>query len=1255
MTEAQSRNTQAPDAEPETRKSRHWWFWPLVIVLVLLLVPLLLVVAVLLALRSETGTAWVIEQVPGLRTEAAEGSMLGQWRADGLVWQGYGVGVQVSEPEIDWSPSCLLELTVCLDTLKAASIAVTVQESPDQADQPRGDIQLPSVSLPLGVNIREVRLGALTVNDNLVWNRVELDSRASGATLNIDHLLYERGDILVTANGRAEMRRDWPLTLSVNVTLPPPSGDDWQIALDLSGSARDLRLAGASSGYLDARLEGELDPLDVDLPATLKLQSPEFRPHSAVPETLTLGQWRLELDGSLARGFDTRTRAMLPASTGPVEASVQGLVTLQGASGVEVTMIARDREGNSDGRFGANGKVSWRDGIDASADITLEEFPWYGLIPGLEPPPVVLKRLDGQVQYGNDRYQAALDASVAGPLGEAELTSRLIGDLQSVSLSQLDMTTGAGALSGQAELVFSGPLSWEAQFELDRFNPGFWVPQLEARLNGSVATRGHLREGALPELFADLDLSGQWRQQPAQAKGTLSTQGRDWVVQNFNLSVGDNRIEGSGRYGESLAGDLRFDLAAPQQLLAGLGGEAAGRLRLAGSPEAPEAELSLTAGNLAWQDQFLVTEAQLEAGLDSDGVLDLDLSGTELRLAGQELDKVVAALSGTRERHTLALQVDHPEASVELEFAGGLGEKLPDWRGQLTRGRISVPEPGQIWQLDTRADLTYVAGALELGSHCWRWQQSSVCAADQRLWPDSRIAYEVRGFPASALAPLFPETFRWQSTIDADIAVTLTDAGPDGTIRIDAGAGEFGVLVLDDWQPITHDQLVVEANLKPDEANVSLDFSGPELGQFDLDLAVDPLASDRTVDGEFRLQALNLAFLSAFTGIEDIQGRVNGSGRLNGPLMKPDVTGELVLSEGRVFDPGLPLPLEELLVVLEFRGQSADISGRWKSNDRSKGEVSGSLEWAQSPQVAINLKGERLPVTLEPYARLEVAPDLDIAFKSGELSVSGRVEVPRGEIEVQSVPPSAVSVSEDEVIVGVEREEPAIRSMLMDVTVVVGEDEVSFAAFGVTGNLEGTLRIGNNMDTRGALQLVNGRYEAFGQELDLRRARILFVGALTRPYLDIEAVREVDTVVAGIRLSGPVDEPETEVFSEPSMPQSDALSYVILGRPPRGQGDEGQMSRAALSLGLTQASKITQGIGNELGIRNLTLEAEGSGEQASVVASGYITDELSLRYGVGIFEPITTVAVRYDLGRYFYLEAASGLAASLDIFYTRNF
>lgn len=97
------------------------------------------------------------------------------------------------------------------------------------------------------------------------------------------------------------------------------------------------------------------------------------------------------------------------------------------------------------------------------------------------------------------------------------------------------------------------------------------------------------------------------------------------------------------------------------------------------------------------------------------------------------------------------------------------------------------------------------------------------------------------------------------------------------------------------------------------------------------------------------------------------------------------------------------------------------------------------------------------------------------------------------------------------------------------------------------------------------------------------------------------------------------------------------------------------MSKAAISLGLTQANKVTGKIGEGFGIRDLTLEAEGSGDDTSVVASGYLSDDLSIRYGVGIFEPISTVALRYDLGKYFYLEAASGLAASLDIFYTRNF
>ncbi len=1259
MTDQSPQSPKQDQGAPERHRKplrRRWWFWLLVALAVVLLLPLLLAGLILAALHTETGTAWTIDQIPGLQTEADQGSLLGQWQAERLTWQGYGVGVVVEAPEVDWSPSCLFEKTLCLDTLKADRIAVTIQPS-DSDEEAGGDINLPGVNLPVALVVGDIALGSLTVNDSVIWDRFELRSRVSGSSLELEHALYQLEDIRVTAKGRADMRGDWPLDVDVDVWLPPPSGDDWQISLNLGGSVRDVRLRGRSQGYLDARLRGDLQPLDSRLPATLGLESSRFLAHPDLPETLTLQGWTLSLDGSLADGFRTTSRATLPGTEGDVQASVSGLVTTEQVTDLVLSMTGPAQSSVAGpGTLDVQGMASWTGGISADINLLLERFPWHTLVPGLETPPVSLERLQGQAAYQDDRYQADLQASVAGPLGEADLSARLEGDDQAVRIDQLAMTTGAGSLAGDAELQFAEELAWTAALVLDQFNPGYWVPMLEASLNGEVNSQGQLQPDGLPIVSADWNLQGRWQDQDAQARGEIDSDGSDWTLSNLALVVGDNRVQGQGRYGRELAGQLSILLPDPGVFVAGLAGDLAAELNVGGTLQDPTASATLTGRGLAWQDLLQVGAIDLDAGLASGSVIDGSLVVREVSAAEQQLEEVTLQLGGTREDHELSVAVNHTEANVLMVFTGAISQAWDGWQGLLSRGQIDILGPDQSWQLESPADLAYGEdGTVSLGANCWRWQDSSVCAEQQQLWPDPRIAYQIRQFPTVALAPLFPETFNWDAYLNADVDLSLTDAGPDGRITLDAGSGTFEFLVIDEWQSLGHDTLTLDARLKPENAELSFSLRGPELGTFTADLSVDPLAEDRPIEGRLSLQSLDLAFASVFAGLEELSGQVNGEARLSGPLLRPRVNGELALTNGRIYDPGLPLPMDDVVLVLEFLGDSADISGRWKSNDRSSGKLSGALNWQQEPEFELSIVGDRLPVNLEPYAQVEIGPDLTIAFRAGELSVSGRVDVPRGDIEITGLPESAVSISEDEVIVGVEVEEPVIRRMLMDVTVVVGEDKVTFDAFGVTGNLQGTLRIGNDMDTRGSLQLVDGQYQAFGQELELRRARILFVGALAEPYLDIEAVRRVDSVVAGIRLSGPVNAPETEVFSEPSMPQADALSYVILGRPPQGQGDDGQMSQAALSLGLTQASKLTQGIGDELGIRNLTLEAEGSGDGASVVASGYITDELSLRYGVGIFEPITTVALRYDLGRYFYLEAASGLASSLDIFYTRDF
>jgi len=1236
---------------------RRWWFWVLLLAGLLLLLPLVLVALILLALQSETGTAWVIDRIPGLQTETAQGSLLGHWQAERLDWRGYGVTVEVEAPVIAWSPGCLFEKTLCLDTLKTGPITLDIQPSADAESSEPGDIQLPEIDLPLAVVVGDVSLGTLTVNGTRIWDRVALSTRGSGASVTIDRALYQRDDIQVTAQGRAELRRDWPLDLDVTARIPPPSGDDWIIDLKLAGSVRDLRVTGDSRGYLDADFAGSAMPLDSSLPAELELNSPHFLAHDSLPPTLALQDWVLALDGSLANGFRADLKAILPGTTGDIPASVTGLVTTQEVRDltIKLTGPAAGQETGT-GTLELQGEASWADGLSADADIDLQRFPWYALLPELVEPPVVIERVQGAASYHNDTYDAIMQVAVTGPQGDAELTAVLDGDRESVRVSQLDMTTGAGSLSGEGKLAFAGPTTWQAQLVLQQFNPGYWLPMLEASLEGQVNTEGRLMAEGMPEMTVDWDLEGRWQQEPAAARGSLANNGSDWIVRDLLITVAENRIEGSGRYGTEISADLLARLPQPDRLLPGLDGGLSADLTVGGTVDDPTGSLSFRAQDLKWQDTVALDSADLRADLAEGGRLDSELSVQALSAGGEELEEVTASLNGTRESHELALTATHPEVSLLLNLAGGVGAQWSTWQGAVTRGEIEIPGPEQSWQLQEPADLALgEQNRVTLGKHCWRWQDSTVCAEDQQLWPETQLAYQVRQFPARALEPLLPEQFRWDALLDADIDLALTDSGPQGSIRLDAGQGAFEFLVLDDWERLEHHTLTAALQLNPDLANVTMALEGPELGTFNANLSVNPMAEGQPIDGRFSLKALDLSLAQAISGLEEVSGSINGEGRLSGPLMSPQVFGELALTNGRFFDPNLPLPMEDVVLVLEFLGSSADISGRWQSNDRSHGQLGGNLNWAQEPELNLNITGERLPVTYEPYARVEVAPDLNIRFRDGELSIAGEVAVPRGDIEIPEIPESAVSVSEDEVIVGVEREQPTIRTMPMDVTVIVGQDRVTFEAFGVTGDLKGTLRISDNMDTRGALQLINGRYEKFGQELELRRARVQFVGPLTQPYLDIEAIRTVDTVVAGIRLSGPVNEPETEVFSEPPMPQSDALSYLVLGRPPGAQSDDGQMSQAAISLGLTQANKVTRGIGNELGIQEFTLEAEGSGDRASVVASGYITDELSLRYGVGIFEPITTVALRYDLGRYFYLEAASGLAASLDIFYTRDF
>ncbi len=153
----------------------------------------------------------------------------------------------------------------------------------------------------------------------------------------------------------------------------------------------------------------------------------------------------------------------------------------------------------------------------------------------------------------------------------------------------------------------------------------------------------------------------------------------------------------------------------------------------------------------------------------------------------------------------------------------------------------------------------------------------------------------------------------------------------------------------------------------------------------------------------------------------------------------------------------------------------------------------------------------------------------------------------------------------------------------------------------------------------------------------------------------IEAIRNPekteDDVIAGLRVNGLVDNPVVEVFSTPSKPQANALSYLLLGRDMNSSGGDKSMTTGLIGLGIATSGNLVGQIGNAFGLRELSLDTAGSGNNSKVTVSGYLSPRLQVKYGVGIFDQFGEFTLRYRLMRKLYLEAVRGLNSSVDVLY----
>ena len=1206
-------------------------------------------------LASEGVNRWLFAKAETLEPRLTLGFEGGDfwhgWDFSHIAWRDPTLDLRVDAASLRWSPSCLFGKTLCIDRLTVERIVVVSQ--PAEETQSSEPLSLPAVQLPLGLELGEVHLGELSLDgETALLSDVDLVARGSGDQLVIERFSGIGPQLDWQLYGSVQTRDDWPLELTADLNLPPVDGRDWALHARASGTLRELELRASSRGYLPGKLNASANLYEPGIPVDLRWQGEPFLALGSLPASLTLNNWQLQLLGNLEEGYLLQSTASLPGEGGTVLLEIDGEVTTAGVPLLAVQMHVADAPAR---RLALQADASWQQTLEANGELALDAFPWQWLYP-VDTGEVSLQQLAMAAQLRGEELKADLQARLAGVAGQqVNLKAGVAGNQQQLRVTPLEILTAAGQANGEVDLTLEPAVSWDGRFQLQGIDPAVFVAALPGDLNGQLNSRGQL-QGEQLRLDADWDISGSLRQQPLVLSGRLEKPQNDWLLQQLRVRQGANSIDGRARWGEQVDGRFDLQLDNLATLWPGLKGRLDGYLQLGGDTAAPQL-VSMLRGAGVGLDSLQVDSLNVDASttLNERLPLNLAITGQGIRNDETQLGDLQLTLRGRRAAHELLLSLQNGVADADLALGGALDDTA--WRGTLTRGELGYEQFQLV--LQDKADIDYRLGdgRLQLSGHCWQQSAASLCFnGQQTLMPERKVDLNLSDFDLAELQPWLPDDLSWQGLLNGQVVLTQSQGrAPVGQVTV---RSEDGVIQVRDGQELLdfpYQQLSVDTRLRGRAATAEVRLASEMIGQLAVNADIADPAGAQTLTGNYQLSDLKLDFLRPMLpDVDELQLTLNGDGNLSGVLTEPVVTGMLSLRDGLVAGRNLPISLEQLQADIRIDGTNAQVDSRWTSGEQGQGTLSGLVGWAPL-DVDLQLRGSALPVNVEPYAQLQVAPDLAITLRDNNLHVGGELAIPEGHIRVRELPASAVTVSPDVVIVGQEAaEKGAALGITARVKLNIG-DQLRLSAFGLRGRLKGQLEVQENLTANGDLQILDGKFRRLGQELELRRALLLFSGPISQPYLNVEAIRRVDDVIAGLRITGNAASPTSEIFSEPGMSQQEAMSYLVLGRPLGEEGDNNLLAQAALGLGLAGGAPITRGIGDALGLEDFAVEAEGSGNETQVVASGSITDKLSVRYGVGVFEPANQLALRYELTRRLYLEAVSGFASSLDFFYRIDF
>ena len=1256
------------DSEPEHRRRLGPWAWVGIGFGALLLI---IVAGLAWVLNTQGGARFAANRAVGflggkLEIREVSGTIAGPLVVGGIRWfdKESGVDVHVARVSLDVALSELFAKRAHVQALDVNGVDVRLFEHPPKPKEPSNF----SLTPPLDVLLDRLTLKDARVSQDgkplVVVRTAEAVATWTSKGVAIQKLLVDspNGNVHLTAQVSEEARAAAPST---------------------AGGASGAAYAGRATGGFRWKV-GDLDYAG-DLIATsakqqltvnLQMRAPiGARLDATLGETQTL-PWKFNLT---VPKFDPREKLLPNSSVASLAA------TLQGAGDLTVAEVRGDTTINGQRLRIDPARVRYKDSILSIETLTLIDPAGRGTLtasgdvkfaPSLFANLVVKwqnvelpKEWVGQplgshgelkVVGSMTTFTADGQLALGPPQHLADIVLAIAGTPEQIQVKQLAVTEKSGNLNATGTVQLKPQIGWQFNATAKRFDPGQFVVGWPGQLGFTLATKGQLSDAG-PNASLDLkDLQGTLRGRALSGQAALTVNPQKVVAGTLSLKSGKSSLGLTGRGGKTMDVDTQFDIASLDDWVPKSAGALHGKFHISGTWPVLAIEGGAQGRSILF-GEYSVKAVDVTADVKNPQSPEgsLKVTATDILAAGFSFSNTEITASGSQKDHSLQLTATGQPLTTQLKVHGAYDRDT--WSGtidQLTLAAVGL-EP---LLLRAPAKVTYSPRGFEVSESCLAGEHISAClAASQNEAGELNGKYRLEHLPLGLIAALaVPDLpLRIEAVIEGDGTVRRT---PDGSLYGDARITSTSGRVTDAAAAaqedaadalLTYQNLKLEATLAGNTANGSLGATLGNGGSLEGKVALANLSgSSASIDGNVKIVLADLSPAGLFVPqMSDVHGRGEATAQVAGTLADPKITGNVTLRElaAEVPQVGIKLHDGEVTAALA-EGNSITLNGKVSSGD---GAVTLSGETNTQGILKVKVQGKNFTAANIPGAKVIVEPDLDFERGTEKMTLGGTVTVPRADVDLTKLPKQGASVqrASPDVVVVDDKDAAVEKSKSVPleahVTVILGKN-VNLVGYGLTSQVEGQVvvhELPQQQTTANGEVRVSGKYKAYGQDLTIEQGRLLYAGqSITDPQVNLIATRTVDTVTAKLIVSGSAQKPLLEVTADPPLPQTQALSYLVAGKPLNevGSGQADMVQSAARSLGGAAGNLLAKGLGKRLGIDEIGIEDAPEAGGSAFTVGQYLSPRLYLSYGVGLFEPGQVVTLRYRISSKVSLEAVQG-------------